>query len=83
LEGVFSIRCVPEDAVADGQHHRTVPPNQRCECHFIPPGEELLQELSVSFALGMVDRDRLQQQTDPIRGSVGRHGSPSNADGSI
>jgi hypothetical protein len=30
------------------------------------------------FALGMVDRDRLQQQTDPVQGSVGSHGIASD-----
>jgi hypothetical protein len=54
LEGIFGVRCIAEDPVADRQHHGTVPVHQRCEGRLIVAEKKFLQELPIRLALDPV-----------------------------
>jgi hypothetical protein len=61
LEGVFGVLVVAEDAPADAEDHRSVPPHQRGERGGIARGDEPLQQVRVGRVAG---HGRLPEEMD-------------------
>jgi hypothetical protein len=72
LEGVLGVMAVAQDAPADAQHHRPVPPHQRLKRRLVAPRQEALQQLPVRRAALLPEREAVKGVDDLGQGAA-RH----------
>ena len=65
--------AVAEDAAADAQHNRPVPPHQRREGRLVPLRDEALQQLAVGHPGVVVEKQRLAEVPQNIASVAALH----------
>src|SRR5262249_47787711 len=83
LEGVVHVPGVAEDAAADAQHHRAVPPDEQLEGGLVAVPHEARQKLRVGDGANVRRRDRLAKLPEGVVGLLGCHGLPSGAPSTV